>query len=107
MIECIRCGACCFGETPRYVRVTGDDHARLDDDTLVEWIGNEAYMRMTQTHGVGHCAALVPSAEGTFLCSVYDRRPQICRDLERGSPQCQGERVTKEGRARRLLTLLA
>ena len=87
--------------------MSGDDHLRLDDDTLVHWDENQAFMRMTQTHGIGHCAALVPDADGTFLCSVYERRPQICRDLEEASPQCRGERVTKEGRPRRLLAILS
>jgi len=105
MEDCIRCGACCFSESPRHARVTGDDHARLDDDTLVEWIGNQAFMRIGHTHGIGHCAALVPAKDGTFLCSVYDRRPQVCRDLERGSGACAGELETKGDRPRRLLAL--
>lgn len=88
------------------MRLSGDDHARLDDDSLVEWFENQAFMRMTQTEGIGHCAALVPAKDGTFLCSVYERRPQICRDLAEASPQCRGERVTKEGRPRRLLAIL-
>lgn len=88
------------------MRVTGDDYSRLDDDSLVEWFGNEAYMRMSQTEGVGHCAALVCSSDGTFLCSVYERRPTICRTLENGSPECEGERVTKGGRPRRVLAVL-
>ena len=39
--------ACCFSESPRHARVTGDDHARLGDDaeSLVTWIGNAAFMR--------------------------------------------------------------
>ncbi len=63
-------------------------------------------MKMTHSSGIGHCAALVPAADGTFLCSVYERRPQVCRDLENASAQCEGERITKGGRPRRLLTLL-
>ena len=92
------------------MRVTGDDHARIGDvdaEALVTWVENQAFMRMVQTHGIGHCAALVPAVDGTFLCSIYQRRPQICRDLENASPQCQGERVTKEGRPRRLLAMLS
>ena len=49
----------------------------------------------------GHCAALEvrpgtgANAEPTYFCTLYDRRPQICRDLARGSPECAGERAVK------------
>jgi Fe-S-cluster containining protein len=46
----------------------------------------------------GHCVALRIDRSAGFLCSVYDRRPQICRDLERGSPQCAGELAEKSAR---------
>lgn len=87
------------------MRVTGDDWTRLGDDAermahFAGW-GNEAFMRMTD----GHCAALavrrVAAGEKgveeamKFFCTIYERRPQICRDLARGSPECEGERATK------------
>jgi Fe-S-cluster containining protein len=111
--ECTRCGACCFSESERHARVTGDDYSRLGDDAerLVVFLGNQAFMRMRIDRGEGpvsRCAALtvdVPS--GRFLCSVYERRPQVCRDLERGSPPCEGERMTKRDRPPRLLVLKA
>jgi len=76
------------------VRVTGDDHARLREraDDLVSWGGNRAYMRMTD----GHCAALrLEPASGQSVCSVYETRPQTCRDLVRGLGACLGEIETK------------
>jgi Fe-S-cluster containining protein len=30
-----------------------------------------------------------------YFCTIYERRPQICRDLARGSPECEGERALK------------
>ena len=88
------------------MRVTGADWTRLGEDAervahFAGW-GNEAFMRMND----GHCAALtvrqVTTGAGEnaeevmeFFCTLYDRRPQICRDLERGSPECAGERATK------------
>lgn len=53
-------------------------------------------MRMTD----GHCAALVVRSVTDvteYFCTIYDRRPQICRDLARGSPECSGERALKAG----------
>jgi uncharacterized protein len=96
--ECLACGACCFSRLETYVRVTGDDHARLGEraDELVRFDGNRAYMRMTD----GHCAALrIETSSRQFVCSAYETRPRICRDLARGSGACLGELATKHKRA--------
>ena len=100
--ECLRCGTCCFSALETYVRVSGEDFARLGDaaGALVAWSGNRAYMRMRD----GHCAALrVDASAGAFVCTAYERRPRICRDLERGSPECQGEIAVKGERPLRVL----
>lgn len=88
--DCVACGTCCFSQLETYVRVTGDDHARLGGhaEELVRFEGNRAYMRMED----GHCAALVVEPETRrFLCGVYELRPATCRDLARGSPACAAE----------------
>jgi len=83
------------------VRVTGGDWERLgaDAERVARFIGNRAYMRMAAG---GHCAALEvrATADGAreFFCTVYERRPQVCRDLARGSPECAGERELKAAR---------
>lgn len=110
--DCIRCGACCFSESPRHARVSGDDYERLGDDAerLVSFIGNQAFMRIEHDGAeppVGRCAALLLDATtGTYLCSVYERRPEVCRALDRGSPACAAEHASKRPRARRALELL-
>jgi Fe-S-cluster containining protein len=95
--DCIACGACCFSTLRRYVPVSGDDYARLADhaERLVTWNENQAFLRLED----GHCAALaIERATGRFLCTVYESRPQVCRDLGRGSPECEGERALKADR---------
>ena len=94
--SCLECGTCCFSNLETSVRVTGDDYGRLGSavDDLVHFVGNRAYMRLID----GHCAALRIELEGRFVCTVYETRPDACRDLERGSAQCAGELFTKEGR---------
>jgi uncharacterized protein len=89
---------CCHSSSERFVRVTGSDWARLGDaaERVAHFTGrgNEAYMRMAD----GHCAALVVRSAGDgpeFFCTIYETRPQICRDLARGSPECDGERTLK------------
>lgn len=101
--DCLRCGVCCFSELEKYVRVSGDDWSRLgaEAERVAQFIGNRAYMRIE----AGKCAALAvrvkaDGAEGAkeFFCTIYDRRPRVCRDLERGSPQCEGEIALKGAR---------
>lgn len=103
--DCQHCGACCFSDLVTYVRVTGDDHARLGEfaEDLTEFHGHRCYMRMVD----GRCAALARDPlHGGFACSVYAVRPEVCRALERGSPACEAELLQKEGRARRALSVL-
>ncbi len=79
------------------MRVFGSDHERLGDEGE-QWIrfdGIRAYMRMTD----GHCSALSSeSSSGRLVCLTYATRPQVCRDLERGSGACQGELDQKSER---------
>jgi len=97
--SCQRCGVCCFSPSQKYVRVTGDDWARFgpDADHWAHFIGHRAYLRME----AGHCLALAErsAADGSraFFCTNYNHRPQVCRDLQRGSPECAGELFTKGG----------
>lgn len=95
--ECLACGACCFSLLASYVRVTGHDHDRLGHRAheLVWFDENRAYMRMVD----GHCGALrIEPVSGRFFCSTYDTRPDVCRDLARGSGACKGELDAKATR---------
>ncbi len=101
-VACIRCGVCCFSRLDTYVRVTGDDWTRLGDEAarLAHFIGHRAYLRMID----GRCAALAikPAADRPgareYYCTIYERRPQTCRDLARGSPECEAEIALKGDR---------
>jgi Fe-S-cluster containining protein len=102
--ECLACGSCCFGEGPRYVPVTGDDHAVLGDaaERLTTFVGNRCYMQMH----AGHCAALELDPAGRFVCSVYEHRPSVCRELARGSGACRAELAQKRERSQHALLQL-
>ena len=100
---CLSCGACCFSTVSDYVPVTGKDWTRLGAEAE-RWAlfgRNRAFMRMQG----GHCAALQlqqPTAgggAGAFVCSIYLTRPQVCRDLARGSGECHGEWTLKRATA--------
>lgn len=95
--DCLNCGVCCFSKSPTYIRVHGTDWARLGEQAehFAQFVGQRAYMRMED----GHCIALrittQPGRPPEFFCSVYEQRPQVCRDLGRGSRECEGELSTK------------
>jgi Fe-S-cluster containining protein len=100
--SCLACGTCCFSELATYVPVVGTDHARLGDqvDQLTVFDGHRCHMRMHD----GHCAALVVDVTSqSLVCSIYEARPDVCRELERGGPACRGE--LHEKRERPLLLL--
>ncbi|HUH02399.1 MAG TPA: YkgJ family cysteine cluster protein [Kofleriaceae bacterium] len=98
--ECQLCGACCFSASSAYVPVTGADRARLGRAAaeLVHHEDGADYLAMID----GHCAALRVS-KGAFVCSVYEQRPAVCRELDRGTPPCHEERTLKRATATRLL----
>jgi hypothetical protein len=59
------------------------------------------------TDSLHKCIALTIDPEtGTFACSIYETRPDVCRDLERGSGACRGELANKSDRPRRALVVL-
>ena len=102
---CVACGACCFSKLESYVAVTGADYARIgeDADTLVQFIGNKAYMRMSD----GHCEALVVQENPrSYSCAIYADRPAPCRDLAEGSMTCAAEREAKHDRPGRALVVV-
>ena len=102
---CLGCGACCFSNLDEYVRVDGDDHLRIGERALelTRFEGNRCYMRMHD----GHCAALVIDREAKrFVCSIYETRPQLCRELGRESRECLAERHEKHERPLAALRVL-
>ena len=102
--ECQLCGACCFSDSSAYVPVTDADRERLGAASASELHKESGgqYMPMRD----GHCSAL-HIADGVFTCSIYHRRPEICRELERGTPACHEEKRLKKAGALRLLATVA
>lgn len=86
--ECLACGACCFSSEAGYLRVFEVDAARLGADRAVVTVsvGGACYLAMKD----GRCAALSVDLErGSARCTLYPRRPDVCRHLQRGSAQCR------------------
>jgi len=95
--ECQQCGACCFANTPRYIQVWGVDSDRLGElaDEVTSVVDGRRYLSMQN----GRCAALrIDPITRRFACSIYERRPDACRWLERGSSHCQAQIAHKAER---------
>jgi uncharacterized protein len=80
---CTSCGACCAysSEWPRFT-LESDEMLDLIPTTLV----NE---RLSGMRFEGErCSALVGKIGCTTACSIYDVRPQVCRDCQPGDDAC-------------------
>ena len=73
---CAGCGRCC------HLVVSLRAHDRVPEEFVVERYGE----RCMDQRGDGACIALDPV---TKLCTIYDGRPQTCRDFGRGNPRCR------------------
>ncbi len=81
-ISCDNCRACCC---QLEVMLMGDDDvpaAFSQEDAWGGWV-----MRRLDD---GWCAAL---DRQTMRCTIYQRRPDICRSFEMGDSDCQQERT--------------
>ena len=80
-ISCETCKACCCRLE---VMLMGDDQPPphlTDEDEWGGWV-----MRRLDD---GWCAAL---DRNTMRCTIYERRPSICRDYQMGDSDCLEER---------------
>ena len=83
-VACSNCQACCCRLEVMLISDTGvpDIHIAID-----EW-GAETMLRLDD----GWCSAL---DRETFMCTIYENRPLICREFEMGSYECRNERALK------------
>tara|TARA_B110000467_G_scaffold157467_1_gene172257 strand:- start:359 stop:661 length:303 start_codon:yes stop_codon:yes gene_type:complete len=83
-VTCSTCQACCCRLEVMIITDTGvpDRHVAVD-----EW-GSETMLRLED----GFCSAL---DRVTYMCTIYENRPWICREFEMGSYECRNERDIK------------
>lgn len=74
---CAGCGRCCH-----LVVELDPDTDQVPESLVVEHNG----VRCLDQQGDGACIALDPL---TRLCTIYEIRPQVCRDFERGGALCR------------------
>ncbi len=80
-VSCSNCQACCCRLEVLLISETGVPEEYISRDPY----GGETMLRLAE----GWCAAL---DRETFMCSIYENRPWICREFEMGSYECIEER---------------
>jgi Fe-S-cluster containining protein len=80
-VTCSNCQACCCRLEVMIISDTGvpDEHIEFD-----QW-GGETMRRLDD----GWCSALDRSS---FMCTIYENRPWICREFDMGTYECREER---------------
>jgi Fe-S-cluster containining protein len=97
--DCRTCGACCYGDT-MWVHLVADDDDRLGEErvrrlTVLTEHGRGFFARSMKMSG-GRCVAFSEKlADGGCGCSIYQVRPEICRDFAAGSPDCLAARARR------------
>lgn len=81
-ITCASCQACCCRLE---VLLQGEDDVPMEMVAHDRW-GGWVMARLAD----GLCVAL---NRNTFLCSIYERRPTVCRDYQAGDYECLQERL--------------
>ncbi len=83
-ITCSNCQACCCSLEVLIISDTGvpPQHIYVDEH------GSESMKRLDD----GLCSAL---DRDTYLCSIYENRPWVCREFAMGSYECITERKEK------------
>jgi Fe-S-cluster containining protein len=81
-ISCSNCRACCCRLEVMLVTDTGVPPRFIVED---EW-GGRTMSRLED----GWCSAL---DRNSMMCSIYERRPLICRDFAMGEHECRSERA--------------
>ena len=66
----------------------------LIDDVPEEYVVEHEGVRCMDQHGDGACVAL---DSATQLCTIYERRPKVCRDFQRGESLCRRAVLGKRG----------
>jgi hypothetical protein len=80
-ISCFECQACCCQLEVILISETGVPARHIETAT---W-GGQVMARLDD----GLCSAL---DRETFLCTIYELRPWVCREFEMGSYECITER---------------
>jgi len=92
-LDCTKCGACCWVKhwSHGYTPLTDFDLTNVPGTLVVERQYGRVKLRVLQDkprHGGFACIALAGRIGQRVSCSIYEQRPQFCREFKPGSPAC-------------------
>jgi Fe-S-cluster containining protein len=98
--DCRRCGACCLSAAaePDYVELTAEEATSLraralpviSDSTGKVRLGAEPF---DGPGGASACVGFEGAPGFPCACTIYEHRPQKCREFEMGSAACRAARL--------------
>ncbi len=91
MITCIRCATCCLpglslvcdADLERWKREKRDDILHIYENRHPVWAGDHIISSENGCNQSG--CPFLQSGDGGFSCSIYDTRPDVCRNFIPGS----------------------
>jgi Fe-S-cluster containining protein len=90
--DCRSCGACCRGWVVEVERDSDVPTRLVKDDPVygpvMRETGIPAGGNSYKNTGRGQCVALRGQVGTKVGCSIYDRRPRVCRQFEVGGDDC-------------------
>ena len=88
---CHKCSALCC----RYFALQIDTPEDAEDFDSIKWylIHEDTWVWVDDNEWYVQVDRKCKHLQSNNLCGIYETRPQICRDLARGSPECEGERA--------------
>ena len=95
-LDCQQCGACCTHAGDVVVETTDKKLPRHLTRSVRGMVGfgsweTEMGTRIMARTSCNSCVAL-KGGPGRYSCRIYDKRPEVCREFESGSPECLAAR---------------
>lgn len=94
-LDCRACGACCFGLD---VVLSPGDIERFEADrelerlTVLHRFSTGLTWRLMKKTGPHERCVALSGRLGDCRCSIYEQRPELCRELAAGAPDCLSSR---------------
>jgi Fe-S-cluster containining protein len=104
-LSCLRCGKCCFVDLTAYAEKEDFDRWRAENRQdildMIErrhliWAGDR--MISSETGDYPRECPFLYNSEDSWLCSIYETRPLVCREYHPGSSElCPQWKVKGKG----------
>jgi Fe-S-cluster containining protein len=88
---CLSCGACCMTYRVSFYWAEADQ--RCLPPALIERVNAHVSCMAGTNANAPRCAALRGEPGGSIACTVYEQRPEPCREVQIGDDKCRRARA--------------